>query len=112
MSDTQMGAWGGEHISLEITDEGGSVEYDCGRGTIDGRIVTDEAGRFDVRGTHVREHGGPVRKDEKPDEHPARYVGRIEGDVMTLAVTETDTGESVGTYTLTRGAQAKLMKCR
>ena len=110
--DAPTGTWGGEHIGLEVTEEGARVEYDCAHGTIDGKIVADARGDFELRGTHVREHGGPVRKGEAEDSHPAVYKGHVEGDTMTLNVTESDTGQSVGTFTLTRGRQPLIMKCR
>ena len=112
MDGAQIGTWGGEHISLEVTAHGGQVEYDCAHGTIDQKIVPDARGRFDLRGTHVREHGGPVRKDETADSHPARFNGQIKDNTMTLTVTESDTKETVGTFTLIYGQQPHLMKCR
>jgi len=75
MDGAQVGTWGGEHIGLEVTEQGGQVEYDCAHGTIDQKVVADAHGRFDLRGTHAREHGGPVRKDETADSHPARFAG-------------------------------------
>jgi hypothetical protein len=110
--EATTGTWGGEHIGLEVTDEGGRVEYDCAHGTIDQKIVADARGGFEARGTHVRERGGPVRKGEPEDRHPAVYQGQIKGDTMTLTVKESDTGESVGTFTLTLGRQPQIMKCR
>lgn len=110
--EATKGTWGGEHIGLEVTDGGGRVEYDCAHGTIDQKIDTDAGGGFEVRGTHVRERGGPVRKGVPEDRHPAVYKGRIKGDTMSLSVTESDTGESVGTFTLTLGRQPHVVKCR
>jgi hypothetical protein len=112
MEGARAGMWGGEHIGLEVTAQGGQVEYDCAHGTVDQRIVPDARGRFDARGTHVREHGGPVRRDETADSHPARFVGEIRGDTMTLTVTESDTKEVVGTFTLVFGQRPRVMKCR
>ncbi|MFL6227921.1 MAG: hypothetical protein ACJ741_03980 [Pyrinomonadaceae bacterium] len=112
MSGAPTGTWGGDHIGLEVTAQGGQVEYDCASGTIDRKIVLDARGRFHVSGTHVREHGGPVRRDEKPDSHPAQYTGSIQGDRMLLTVVEVDTGEMVGVFKLTRGQQPRVMKCR
>jgi hypothetical protein len=112
MADARTGSWGGEHIGLEVTPEGGRVEYDCAHGTIDQPVVTDAQGRFDLRGTHIREHGGPVRKDETADSHPARFTGQIKGETMTLTVNESDTKEIVGTFTLVYGQKPQIMKCR
>jgi len=36
----------------------------------------------------------------------------VKGDTLTLNVTVGDSKESVGTYTLTRGSEGRLMKCR
>lgn len=107
------GAWGGEHIRLQVTDKGASLEYDCAHGTIDQPLKLDAEGRFDVRGTHTRERGGPVRRDDQPDNHPARYTGRVEGRTMTLSVLLLDSPSAkADTYTLTQGEAGRLMKCR
>src|SRR6266850_6950892 len=66
------GAWGGAGIRLEVTAAGATIEYDCAHGSIDEPIVADGAGRFSAKGTHVREHGGPIRIDDVEDRHPAR----------------------------------------
>lgn len=112
MDGAKIGSWGGEHISLEVTAQGGQVEYDCAHGTIDQNIVPDGKGHFDVRGTHVREHGGPQRKDENLDSHPAQFTGQLNGNAMTLSVTESDTKELVGTFTLVYGQKPHIVKCR
>ena len=58
-----------------------------------------------------REHGGPVRDGEVADVHPAEYTGEVRGNRMTLTVRETDSGTVVGTFTLTRGANARIVRC-
>ncbi len=112
MDSLQTGQWGGEHISLDVTPQGASVEYDCAHGSINQKIAPDNQGRFNVTGTHVREHGGPVRRDEIPDSHPAEFNGQIKNNTMTLTVTETDTKEVVGTFTLVYGQNPRIVKCR
>lgn len=112
MDSVKTGLWGGEHISLEVTADGATVDYDCAHGSIDQKIILNERGRFSVAGTHVRERGGPVRKDDNVDTHPAKFSGQIENDTMMLTVTETDTKESVGTYKLIYGAKPSIMKCK
>jgi hypothetical protein len=59
------------------------IEYDCATGGITGRIATDRDGRFDVRGTFVRERGGPQREGDEARAQPARYVGLVNGSSMT-----------------------------
>lgn len=111
MRTIPLGDWGGDHVRLTLTETGGTLEYDCAHGTIDQPFDVDSAGRFQLAGTHTREHGGPIRRDEKPDKHPARYAGAADGETMTLAVTLTDSNEVLGTFTLTRGRMARIVKC-
>lgn len=106
-----FGTWGGEHISMEIAAGGVTIEYDCAHGTIDGFFAIDGAGRFDLTGVHVLEHGGPVQDGVPPDAHPARYVGRTDGRTMSLTVTMTDSGQPVGTFALVRGVPGQVSKC-
>jgi hypothetical protein len=106
------GAWGGEGISLEITEDGARVEYDCAHGTVDRRIVPDRRGRFDVPGTHVEEQGGPVREAPVGGGYPVRFAGHIDGNVMKLIVRRTSDRELLGTFSLTAGQEPSLVKCR
>ncbi len=105
------GVWGGANVLMEITDAGAAITYECAHGTIDQRLELDGKGHFDVRGTHTRERGGPVRSGETPDRHPARYTGRVDGKIMTLVVTLTDTKEAIGTFSLTFGERPELHRC-
>ncbi|MEJ7811195.1 MAG: hypothetical protein WKG32_12350 [Gemmatimonadaceae bacterium] len=105
------GDWGGEHIGLVVSTRGATVEYDCAHGTIDEPLAPDGRGRFEARGTHTREHGGPVREGEAADTHPARYEGVVQGPAMALTVTLTDTVRAIGTYTLTCGDLPHVFKC-
>ena len=107
----EIGSWGGDHVRLDITERGGTTEYDCAHGTIDEALVVDRDGRFSASGTHTFEHGGPVRDDEMLNRHPARYDGRVTGDKLQLTVTVTDTPQIIGPFTLTRGATTRLVRC-
>lgn len=105
------GDWGGPHLGLVATDIGATLEYDCAAGKIAGPIRPDDGGRFLVTGEHFPGHGGPIRIDEQVDPRPARYQGTVRGNAMTLLVTLTDTNESLGTFTLVRGASPHVFKC-
>lgn len=106
-----IGVWGGDHIGMVVADSSATIEYDCAHGRIDEMIITDENGEFEVTGIHVFERGGPIRIDEVFEEHPALYQGSIEGEVMTLKVTVTNTGKEFGTFTLILGANPNVYKC-
>lgn len=106
------GAWGGDHIRMEVSEAGAALEFDCAHGAIDKPIALDSEGRFDLKATYTVERGGPVRRDSPPPVRPARYSGRVSGDTLTLTVTLTDTDEDAGTYTLTRGSEGRVFKCR
>jgi hypothetical protein len=66
---------------------------DCAQGEIPGRVMTNARNEFNVAGTFVREHGGPIRVGDLPDSHPAAYVGLVIATTMTLTLRLTDTHE-------------------
>ncbi len=106
---TIVGHFGGVHAGLVLTDSGGTISYDCAHGAIAEPLRPDENGRFVALGTHTREHGGPVRIDEIPDSVPARYVGQVIGDRLSLRVTTQR--DTLGPYELRRGASPQLFRC-
>ena len=105
------GRWGGEHVALELTASGGAVEYDCAHGGLTQSVRPSSRGEFEVIGVHVREHGGPIREGERPDSLPARYVGRVTGDRMTLRVYAGSRPDTLGPFELRRDAEPRLFKC-
>ena len=112
MQRLPTGTWGGAHIRIEVEPRSATIDYDCANGTIDGPFTIDSKGRFTWRGTFNREHGGPIRIDEKPNSRPAIYSGLIKGDTMTLTVKLADSNEVLETYTLKRGSSGRVFKCR
>lgn len=105
------GAWGGQHIALELTREGGRLEYDCAAGAIDEPVRPDAMGRFLVHGGHTPGHGGPDRVGEVARVLPADYEGRVNAGRMTLSVRLQPSGQELGPFTLVRGAAPVIMRC-
>src|SRR5688572_18446421 len=110
MQKIPAGVWGGDHISLEVGTKSAKIEYDCAHGVIEGPLVVDAGGRFNLRGTHTPERGGPVRADETSRSLPATFVGSIHGDKMTLTLKLADSEDE--TFTLHKGKEANLFKCK
>lgn len=111
MQRIATGLWGGPHISINVGAKSATIEYDCANGVIDGPLVVDSKGRFNWRGTHTLERGGPVRSDDVPVRHPAIYTGQVKGNTMTLTVKLADQGEPLDTFTLEKGKPGKIFKC-
>jgi hypothetical protein len=110
-ANVPSGTWAGEHIVLEVTAAGATVEFDCAHGTIAGALILDGAGRFDVAGSFTRESGGPTRQDSGRAE-PARYSGSLKDSTLTVTVVLTESRDTVGVFTLKRGAAPRLIKCK
>lgn len=110
MQKIPTGAWGGDHISIEVGSKSASIEYDCAHGTIEGPLEIDASGRFNLRGTHTPERGGPIRADEQQKSQPAHYAGSISGNKMTLTLKLE--GADDETFTLEKGKEANLFKCK
>ncbi|MCA1593585.1 MAG: hypothetical protein LC754_13230 [Acidobacteria bacterium] len=105
------GVWGGGGIRMTVSRDGAEIEYDCGGGTIDAPLVLNRRGGFDVRGTHTRGHGGPIRLGEQPNTSAARYTGKMTGKVLTLTVKLAGANETAGIYTLRLGVEPRLHRC-
>jgi hypothetical protein len=106
----EIGSWGGDHALLAVTANGGTIEFDCAHGVLPAPITLNH-GAFDVAGEYFPEHGGPIRVDDPVVRQPSRYRGTVDGRSMTLRVTLIETGQDVGTYTLTHGASGRVFKC-
>jgi hypothetical protein len=102
------GSFGGVHVSLTLTDKGGSLEFDCASGTV-GAIDPDVAGAFSVDGTFTVGRPIAMPGEPPPQPQPATYRGTLQDGTMTLEIVTQD--GSVGTYTLQAGAQATLYRC-
>lgn len=104
------GTWGGKHVSLEVTEDGASLDFDCAHGEINKPIQIDSSGRFNVQGTYTREGPGPIRADKNYSDS-ARYSGTVNGDTMTLSVAPANSANQNNTFTLTRGKAGRIWKC-
>ena len=110
MQRIPTGVWGGLHINIEVGDKSASIEYDCASGMINGPLIMDANGSFNLRGTHRPERGGPIRADGESQGQPATYTGSISGNTMTLTLKVGD-GDAES-FTLEKGKQGKLRKCK
>jgi hypothetical protein len=107
-----QGTWGGEHITMVVKTSGAELEFDCASGKITSPIELDRTGSFTARGQFRAEHGGPVRRDEATSVTNALYAGNVEGNSLNLVVTVGDEKQPVGSFTLSKNAIGRLMKCR
>ena len=104
------GTWGGQGISMEVTDSGATLDFDCASGSITESIAPDSAGKFSAKGLFARQHPGPTREDEEQGE-PASYSGTINGESLTLTIKLTKNSEQVGTFTLAHGKTGRIRRC-
>jgi hypothetical protein len=105
------GVWGGDHVTLTISDGSSDLEFDCAHGDIPGSLTPDNRGQFAAPGVFVRERGGPIREGDPPDAHLATYAGTVTARTMQLTVRLTQTNELMGTFTLTQGVAGRVLKC-
>ncbi|SRR6266545_616131 len=106
------GVWGGQHIRLDVADDGtAAAELDCAHGTISEPILPDNSGAFRAAGTYAREHHGPIREGEGDTSAPTVYSGTVKGGQMTLTITLTGSKEELGPFELAQGKTPRLTKC-
>lgn len=101
------GTWGGDNAGLIAFDTTDHVHIGCTAGDTKQGIVTDEQGRFDVAGLYnITLY--PVARG--PD-HPARFFGHTDGNIMTLTVALTDTAVTLGPVQLQLGKEPRMGPC-
>ena len=110
MQRIPTGVWGGQHINIEVGEKSAKIEYDCANGVINGPLVVESDGSFKLQGTHKTERGGPIRAGDDTKGQPATYTGSIKGKTMTLTLKVGD-GEAE-TFTLEKGKEGRLVKCK
>jgi hypothetical protein len=112
MSNSIVGLWSGKHITLEISENGATVDYDCAKGSIGKKISLSKTSSFSIIGEYSEEHGGPVRIDEQPEIVTVVYSAQIVGKKMSLTVKRKDNNKLIGKFTLYYGRESYLTKCR
>lgn len=106
------GEWGGARASVAVTPEGATLEFPCASGRIEQPIHPDRDGRFDVEGTYTRLTGAAPSADAgvpAPASATVRYVGRAQGDEMTISIRFHDAESE--SFVLKRGASATVPLC-
>lgn len=103
------GEWGAPQVRLSLGATGGRIEFSCAAATIDAAVLPDAAGNFNVAGRHEDFTGGPAPAGTPPRTTPARFTGKVDGDILQLSVKRQ--GAAAETYTLQRGRRTKLIRC-
>ena len=101
------GTWGGDNAGLIASDTTAHVHIGCTAGDTKQAVVADAHGQFDVAGLYnITLY--PVARG--PD-HPARFFGTVEDNVMTLTVALTDTAVTLGPVQLLFGREPRMGPC-
>ena len=103
------GTWGGDNAGLivDVDKSKAHVHIGCTVGDAVGPIRPDLEGRFVATGTYNVD-AFPV---DRGIIHPASFTGRIVGETMTLSVTLTDNGQTLGPVTLVYGKEPTMGPC-
>jgi hypothetical protein len=111
-ASTTPDVWGGHHVSMKVTPQGATLEFDCAHGNMLEPIKANAKGEFTARGTYTPERGGPISRDSPPRDLPATYKGSIDGDTMRLEIMLAEKDQAPEPFMLTRGKVGRLVKCR
>ena len=105
-----QGVWGGDRAILTFLSTGAHLQLDCAAGDIGSPVSIDEFGRFSARGHFQLFEAGPQRADDLSPAPRAEYVGKVNGETLTLTV-KTE-GDPIGhSFSLKRGVRPKLVRC-
>lgn len=103
------GNWGGEGVALVASDTQTTLNFDCGSGEINKKVILS-SNKFSEKGTYLQIFGNvPVNYDAKP--RPVLYEATLADDTMTLTMKSDDGKTTLGTYSLKKGAFGKINRC-
>jgi hypothetical protein len=104
-----VGTWGGPDASIILGPEGGTLQYRCGSGSMDPGWTLSASGVLEGVGMHY-DGGGPLPPQGR-EPHPARYLGHLDGDRLTLTTVLTDQGLTLGPFELERNGALVAEAC-
>jgi hypothetical protein len=105
------GQWGGQGISMEVTDSGATLDFDCASGNITEAIAPANNGKFSAKGRFARQRPGPTREEDDTEGQPAIYTGVVDGENLTLTITLVKNNEKIGDFTLGHGKMGRIRRC-
>lgn len=107
-----IGSWGGQKsntgnmvwpATLTVTSSGGQMTVACqGPAQYTGTVTLDSNNHFSVTGTST-----PCCANQTI---PTRFDGTVVNNVLTLTLTNSNTGTSLGTYVITLGQAAPVQE--
>jgi hypothetical protein len=103
------GVWGSAEANLTVTNTEAAITTTCGGGATAVRPVAALDGSFDVAGSYQINGGAPPPNG--PVTHPARYIGTVQGNQLTLTLHLTDIEQTLGPYRLTHGVTGNIIYC-
>jgi hypothetical protein len=93
-----LGTWGGDSAGMIVSDTAMHLHIACTYGDVSGRVPVNENGDFDVTGSYTLQAYPIVVGPSLP----ARFVGRLDDNQVTLTVTVT-VNDTVEHQTVVRG---------
>lgn len=106
-----LGIWGGELSGMVVSDTAMHLHVGCTFGDVSGRIPLTAAGDFAVTGSYML-RAYPVQVGPAV---PARFVGHLNGNSVTVTITVNDTVEhqtvTLGPTKLRYGDEPQMGVC-
>lgn len=93
-----------------MTATGGTLDYDCAAGTIEGPLRPNEDGRFSAVGTHTPRRGGPETEEQVLPSYRVEYAGQVRGKLMSLHARVAN-GVVLGPFLLRNGTEPTIVRC-
>jgi hypothetical protein len=111
-STVRRGEWGGVGVRLHVTRDSAVFEFDCASASIGSTLRYGRGGKIRYEGTYLREIPGPIRRGFSPKPVPVIFDGKVSGDVLSLRITNKETGNLIGDYSVKYDNPPKIRKCR
>lgn len=103
------GSFGGNHVALQLTARGGTLDFDCATGTI-GPITPRGSHNYTAIGTYLPAPGGPSDSGLPPVPREVVFNGLVNVDSLSMTGKLSD-GSVIGPFILIRDAPPTIYRC-
>jgi hypothetical protein len=104
------GRWGGQGISVLVSDTQVTLDFNCASGTISKKVMLSN-NLFLERGTYTQNSGNMPINAILPEPQIVQYEGNLSGSNLSLVIKSEDGNTIIGEYMIVKNESGKIIRC-
>lgn len=104
------GRWGGQGISVLVSDTQVTLDFNCASGTISKKVILSN-NLFLEKGTYTQNSGNMPINAILPEPQIVQYEGNLSGSNLSLVIKSEDGNTIIGEYMIVKNESGKIIRC-